>query len=299
MAERSVTDRDPGALPTGAAPEASGLFTRPAQSYVVPDSVIDAICADPAQPLTRICALVPEGATVLDIGAGNGNLARVLLRAGRCATLDAIEPSPFAAALCRPYYRTVHTAYAQDLLAAGQLPAYDFVVLADVIEHTSDPVSFLRGIDPLVRAGARVLLSVPNISFGAARLALLNGSFDYVDSGLLEKTHLRFLTLKTARAVFGELGWTVERVLRLQRSFTRVEFSRDQLRAPRAVLRRLAADAEARTYQHLFVLSATPGAGAPVFEEHGATATAVRADLKLNRPLARLEEALAALFARW
>ena len=260
------------------------LFQRPEASYVVPDSVIDAILADPAQPLAWMAKLVPDGAQVLDVGAGNGNLARTLARAGRAVTIDAIEPNAFAADLARPFYRTVHTAFAQDLIAQGALPAYDVVTIADVIEHVSDPYAFLATLDPLVRGGATVLLSVPNVSFGAVRLALLNGTFDYVDSGLLERTHLRFITLKTALAVFDALGWAVERVIRLQRSFARVEFDRSALKAPPSVLRRLASDEEARTYQHLFVLRTGPATTPTRFESAGASARDVLRDLRLAGP---------------
>lgn len=272
-----------GATAAGAGTSVEGgrLFQRPEASYVVPDTVIDAILADPAQPLARMASLVPDGAQVLDVGAGNGNLARTLVRAGRKVTIDAIEPNAFAADLARPFYRTVHTAFAQDLIAQGALPAYDVVTIADVIEHVSDPYAFLRTLDPLVQGGATVLLSVPNIGFGAARLALLNGAFDYVDSGLLERTHLRYITLKTALAVFEELGWAVEQVIRLQRSFTRVEFDRASLKAPPSVLRRLAFDEEARTYQHLFVLRAGPATAVPRFESAGASARDVLRDLRL------------------
>ncbi|QTL05281.1 methyltransferase domain-containing protein [Aquabacter sp. L1I39] len=260
------------------------LFQRPEASYVVPDSVIDAVLADRAQPLAWMASLVPDGAQVLDVGAGNGNLARTLLRAGRQVTIDAIEPNAFAADLARPFYRTVHTAFAQDLIAQGSLPAYDAITIADVIEHVSDPYAFLATLDPLVRGGATVFLSVPNIGFGAARLALLNGAFDYVDSGLLERTHLRFITLKTALAVFDALGWAVERVIRLQRSFARVEFDRAALKAPPRVLRRLAFDEEARTYQHLFVLRAGPATTPIRFESAGASARDVLRDLRLEGP---------------
>ncbi len=137
-----------------------------------------------------------------------------------------------------------------------------------------------------------MLLSVPHIGFGAARLGLLNGAFDYVDSGLLERTHLRFFTLKTALTLFSDLNWGVEKVLRLQRSFTRVEYDRASLQAPASVLRRLAADDEARTYQYLYVLSGNADA-TPVFERYGASETQVLSDLGVGKTMARLRRLVA------
>ncbi|MGO4408020.1 class I SAM-dependent methyltransferase [Bosea sp. RAF48] len=260
------------------APRSCALFERPTANYVVPDEVIGGILADPAQPLARIAKIIPPEASVLDVGCGNGNLGRVLKRAGRTAAIDGVEPNGFAANLAREHYRQVYESGIAELIADGTLGDYDFLILADVIEHVPNPFDFLSGIAPLVQRGTRVLLSVPNVSFGAVRLSLLNGYFDYVDSGLLEKTHLRFLTLKTLLQLFSDLGWGVEKVVRLQRSFFNVEFDRKTIAAEESVLRRLAADQEARTYQHLFMVSARSDV-APQYEEYGASEADIMAQI--------------------
>jgi len=254
------------------------LFERPVANYGVPDEVIGGILADPAQPLARIAKIIPPEARVLDVGCGNGNLGRVLKRAGRASPIDGVEPNSFAARLAREHYQHVYENGVAELIADGTLGDYDFLILADVIEHVSNPFDFLCGIDPLVQRGTRVLLSVPNVAFGAVRLSLLNGSFDYVDSGLLEKTHLRFLTLKTLLQLFSDLGWGVEKVARLQRSFFNVEFDRNTIAAEESVLRRLAADSEARTYQHLFMVSSR-GDTITQYEEYGASEADILAQI--------------------
>jgi hypothetical protein len=40
---------------------------------------------------------------------------------------------------------------------------------------------------------------VPNVANIAIRLMLLFGQFNYTERGILDKTHLRFFTRKTAR----------------------------------------------------------------------------------------------------
>jgi len=93
---------------------------------------------------------------------------------------------------------------------------YDFVVLADVIEHVADPLEFLKQLRTIVSLNTKILISVPNIAFGAIRIELLNGIFDYVDSGIRERTHLRFFTLKTIYELVNELGMNLERIYFLQ-----------------------------------------------------------------------------------
>jgi 2-polyprenyl-3-methyl-5-hydroxy-6-metoxy-1,4-benzoquinol methylase len=260
------------------------MFVRPEQNYAIEDTVIDGILSDPAQPLCRISKLLPDGATVLDIGSGSGVLGRVLRRAGKNVTIDGIEPNAFAAELAKPFYRTINVGYAQDHFKAIRSVIYDYVVLADVIEHIPDPAVFLSELLRVLPASTKLLISIPNISFGGVRLSLLNGVFDYVDSGLLERTHLRFFTLMTARRLFDVLNLSVERIFSLERSFYRVEFPRGQLRASPFQILRLATNAEARAYQYLFVLAR--GESREVAAEHcGASAVSILMDALVAWPI--------------
>src|SRR5438093_10591162 len=122
------------------------MFTRPKQTYVVSDPMIDAILRDPANPLHQIAKLLPEGAKVLDVGAGSGILARVLQRDGKSVTIDAIEPDAFAVELARPFYRAIFQGYLSNHSQALKPIRYDYVILADVMEHNPDPAAFLADL---------------------------------------------------------------------------------------------------------------------------------------------------------
>lgn len=260
------------------------MFTRPQQNYAVEDSVIDNILRDDAQPLCQIARLLPDGARVLDIGAGSGILGHVLRRAGKYVTIDGIEPNAFAVELARPFYREIYTGYAQDYIQAIQAAAYDYVVLADVIEHISNPAIFLTEILGALPETTKLIISIPNIAFGGVRLSLLNGVFDYVDSGLLESTHLRFFTLATAQKLFDHLQLTTERMLSLERSFYRVEFVREHLKASPLLIWHLANKADARAYQYLFVLTRKTNCEMAV-EHCGASAMKILFDALVAWPL--------------
>lgn len=258
------------------------MFCRKDQTYVIGDESIDKILSDPAQPLGQIVRILPDAATVLDIGAGNGMLGRVLQRAGKRVTIDAIEPSEFAAKLAEPFYRTVYQGYAQEHSQVIRATRYDYIVLADVIEHIPDPAAFLLDILQNLSGATRLIVSIPNIAFGGVRLALLNGAFDYVDSGLLERTHLRFFTLASARRLFSHLHIYPERILSLERSFYRMEFSRNLLGASPFTILNLARKSDARAYQYLFVLAQKPVDA--TIEHHGASALKILIDAVIAWP---------------
>jgi hypothetical protein len=49
--------------------------------------------------------------------------------------------------------------------------------------------------------GGLVVLSVPNVAHWTGRRALLRGRFAYAEHGLFDRTHLRFFTRASARAL--------------------------------------------------------------------------------------------------
>ncbi len=53
------------------------------------------------------------------------------------------------------------------------------------------------------------MISLPNIACWDRRLALLFGRFDYADAGIMDRTHLRFFTFRTAGILVREAGLTV------------------------------------------------------------------------------------------
>jgi len=54
-----------------------------------------------------------------------------------------------------------------------------------------------------------LIVSLPNIANIYVRLTLLLGRFDYSERGLLDKTHLRFFTRKTARRLLESNGYSI------------------------------------------------------------------------------------------
>ena len=253
----------------------TSMFTRSEETYAIAPESVDRILADEINPLNRIASVIPEDATVLDIGAGNGLLASVLQRSHQRITIDGIEPNPSAAEMAKPAYRHLWTGYAQDFLGEIGGGDYDFLVIADVIEHVPDPVAFLRELADAAPEGARILLSVPNVAFAAVRLALLHGDFSYVDSGLLERTHLRFFTLETLRETFEQVGLTVERQVLHQKGAFSSEIRLKPSLLDLLQLIRMRRDPLAATYQFFFVLAKTENmaAAAPALEEYGSRTT--------------------------
>ena len=86
---------------------------------------------------------------------------------------------------------------------------FDFIILADVLEHLKEPSSVLKKFGKYLKDDGYVIVSLPNISNWRIRLKLLAGNFEYEDHGLLEVGHLRFFNEKSAKKLLVDSGFEI------------------------------------------------------------------------------------------
>lgn len=166
---------------------------------------------DANDPLARFARRLPAGATVLDLGCGPGVLGRLTAKLEKSCTFDAVEGDPEAVAMARGFYRDIIPADLQNAELAALFAGrkYDFIVLADVIEHLEAPGRLLRRLPALLRPQGRVLISLPHIGYSALVAELLAGQFAYRPQGLIDRTHLRFFTRASAARLLALNGFAV------------------------------------------------------------------------------------------
>ena len=157
--------------------------------------------------------LVERGARLLDVGAAGGYLSELAQRR-RGARVTAVEPSAVACAECRRRGVPVIEGDVRALLDDGTLAAegpFDQILLADVLEHLADPDDALRRLIGLLGPFGSLVVSLPNIAYAKARLQLLRGRWEYQETGIFDRTHLRFFTRASARRMLESAGLRVER----------------------------------------------------------------------------------------
>jgi 2-polyprenyl-3-methyl-5-hydroxy-6-metoxy-1,4-benzoquinol methylase len=145
---------------------------------------------------------------VLDVGCGSGLIGERLLARG-AAEVWGIEPSSEAAQTART--RLSHVLESTFPCATVEGETFDLVVMADVLEHLTDPWAALSHVRELLNADGHLFLSMPNVSHLSVVLALLRGTWDYTDEGLLDRTHMRFFTPRTTRTLVEGAGLVVTR----------------------------------------------------------------------------------------
>ena len=158
-----------------------------------------------------VVALFPgDCAEVLEIGAGDGATGKMLREVHDCQ-IDVIEVRSESAALLSKIYRSVWIADVEAGLLRTLDRRYDCLVLADVLEHLRDPWTVLTEAVALLRPGGWAIVSIPNVRNIAVIYRLIaKGCWEYEDSGILDKTHLRFFTRKSAYGLLEGAGLRVE-----------------------------------------------------------------------------------------
>jgi 2-polyprenyl-3-methyl-5-hydroxy-6-metoxy-1,4-benzoquinol methylase len=210
----------------------------------------------PGSTHNMVVELVPVGARVLEFGCATGYMSTVL-KERRNVTITGIEISPEAAATAEGHCDRVIVGDAEiidfDQLLQGE--EFDAIIFADVLEHLRDPRAVLRKVRGLLSDRGSVIASMPNVAHGSVRLALLAGDFRYTETGLLDKTHLRFFTRESLQDLFEEAGYAVTSVHRRRVAVEESEVAVSSDLSPE-VRKAVLADPEATTYQ--FVVTAAP-----------------------------------------
>lgn len=151
------------------------------------------------------------GLEVLDVGCGFATNSLRIQALGNRVT--GVEQSPEAVLVARQRLARVVEKDLQDVDGvAAELggAAFDVVIFADVLEHLAWPGAVLERYLTFLRPGGRVIVSLPNVGLWSVRLAHLFGRWAYQDTGVLDRTHLRFFTWGTARALLREAGLQVQ-----------------------------------------------------------------------------------------
>lgn len=148
----------------------------------------------------------------LDIGCGTGALlAELSRRHPGCRTVG-LERHADAARRARA---VAHDVVEADVLdPALDLPAghFDLVVLSHVLEHFAEPQAVLERVRGWLAPGGSVLVALPNVRHLSVVVPLLcRADFRYAPAGILDRTHLRFYTRRSALRFFDEQHWRVER----------------------------------------------------------------------------------------
>ena len=146
---------------------------------------------------------------ILDLGCGAGALGQKLIQAGKVKALVGAEIFPAAAEQAAKIYQHVHVGDLEQM-RLDYPERFDYVVCGDILEHLKDPYTMVQQIFNWLRPGGSLLVCVPNVrNFRLLNSLVFTGNWEYVSSGILDRTHLRFFTRRSCERMLVDAGFEV------------------------------------------------------------------------------------------
>jgi 2-polyprenyl-3-methyl-5-hydroxy-6-metoxy-1,4-benzoquinol methylase len=158
----------------------------------------------------------PE-AHILEIGCGDGATGAVARAAGKAGHYLGIELMPEIAEVASTRLNEVITGDVEKLDLAPFESKFDALIMSEVIEHLVDPWEVVARLLTCLKPGGEIIASSPNVAHQRLIRDLIAGRFDYAEEGVMDRTHLRWFTPRSYRALFEAAGCIDIRVMPIRR----------------------------------------------------------------------------------
>lgn len=160
----------------------------------------------------ELLALIPPAATmVVEFGCSSGALAREYKKINPACQYIGIDIDPEYTKLAKRYCDKTLTADLEQLDNSffQEHNNCEAWIFGDTLEHLKDPWKILRDIRNNITTQGCVIACIPNAQHWSVIARMCAGEFKYEDSGLLDRTHLRWFTRKTIVQMFEATGFQI------------------------------------------------------------------------------------------
>lgn len=175
------------------------------------------------QPRTDILQFIEaekkfdDDMTILEIGCGYGKTLEFLNHNCPNSHLHAIEIDKIMADYLEASCPAV-TVINRDIGEADWLDykenSFDYIILADVLEHMTQPWTVLRNLKKYLKDDGYILASIPNIGNYMCMTNMFKGFFAYGSKDIVNKGHLRFFMYQDILQLFTACGYEIKDMLK-------------------------------------------------------------------------------------
>lgn len=150
------------------------------------------------------------GIKVLEIGCACGATLLEIKTHNPSVEVYGIEICESAAAIAKNFANVLADDF-EKLERDDFAEKFDYIVMGDVLEHLLNTDAALQKVRNWLKPGGHFVVCVPNVANISIVMSLLSGCWEYVESGILDKTHIRFFTKKSLQQYLQKNGFHVER----------------------------------------------------------------------------------------
>ena len=166
----------------------------------------------------RLKIYYPKGKSfdnVLDIGCGTGATGAAVRQNFEVGHYSGVELMDAAAKIAKGRLDYLVSGNIETIINEKKFQnldkkKYDLILILDVIEHLYDPWGLLNFLRDWLSPDGVIVLSIPNAGNIYVVNKLLRDKFLYDEGGLLDKTHIRFFTLKTIQHLAETKGYMIK-----------------------------------------------------------------------------------------
>jgi SAM-dependent methyltransferase len=165
-------------------------------------------------------AIPPCSKRVLEVGCGTGALASQFKKISPRCTYWGVEADYEATGVAKNNadLDRVIGGDIEELVHSGSIykikDLFDCLVFGDVLEHLREPELVVERLASHALAdGGSVVACIPNVGHWSVLQTLLNGDWPRHDSGLFDRTHLRWFTRSAIVEMFEAAGLVVSKII--------------------------------------------------------------------------------------
>lgn len=152
---------------------------------------------------------------IVEIGCSSGALAREFKKMNPDCQYLGVDIDQSYTELAKRYCDKVMVLNLDDATAEFYIENrhQDAWIFGDTLEHLKDPWKVLDNIRAVISTQGSIVACIPNAQHWSLQARLSVGDFRYQESGLLDKTHLRWFTRQTIIEMFQRTGFSVVEML--------------------------------------------------------------------------------------
>ncbi|WP_067052358.1 class I SAM-dependent methyltransferase [Methanofollis ethanolicus] len=161
-----------------------------------------------------IIDLIPEGNhKVLEVGCGAGNTLIKLKEIHKAQEIYGLEMNE---EIVQGHIKDINKVIVGDIEQIDpSFPEefFDYIIFGDVLEHLIEPEKILKKYTRYLKKNGMIVASIPNIKNYTVLFDLLvRDKFEYKDSGILDRTHLRFFTKREIINMFERSNLDISKI---------------------------------------------------------------------------------------
>lgn len=157
--------------------------------------------------------LIPVASkNLIEVGCSSGALAREFKKLVPDADYRGVEIDADFAELARRHCNivTVLNIESADEKFWSDNGDRNCLIFGDTLEHLQNPWRILKKINEVAPIDGVVVACIPNAQHWSLQVRLSIGDFRYENSGLMDRTHLRWFTRQTIVELFDQAGFSIE-----------------------------------------------------------------------------------------